>query len=85
MPCLPIPGGFACSRGTRTVCAVPSCGRTATYLCDYQLTAGARATCDSKLCDRHARIQAGKRGAGGELVHFCPAHDEAARNAAAAR
>lgn len=71
---------FICSRGRRRpACSVAGRGRTATFECDYPLKPGARRrTCDAKLCEAHARVQAGKRGSDGSAVcHYCPVHDRA--------
>lgn len=83
MPCRPIPGGYACSRGShRKRCSVCS-SRPATKLCDYPLR-GAKAgrTCDAALCDRCAVRQGGGVFGQPETIDYCPAH---ARVAAAER
>ena len=55
----------------RTACAVEFCGDWSGYSC---------AICGRALCERHARIQPGKRGAdGGLLCHYCPEHDKERR------
>ena len=49
-------GGSAmvCSRGRRTVCATPMCGRASLSLCDYPVERnGKKTTCDRHMCAIH--------------------------------
>jgi hypothetical protein len=69
-------GGFVIACGPRTPparCSVPGCTGHAGKLCDYPVTRkGAPATCDAKLCDRHA-------APGGDGADHCPPHAARAR------
>lgn len=40
MPCIPVPGGFACTRGVRLSkpCEEPGCNENHVALCDWPLT-----------------------------------------------
>ena len=68
MPCIPIPGGIACTRERRRTCSVAGCGNAATLLCDFPLV-GPKAgrTCDRALCRAHAEHA-------GPNTDYCPAH-----------
>lgn len=73
MPCTPIVGGFACSRGSKktqprrycVVCLREGKTTPAPLLCDFRSAAGAP-TCDKGLCAEHA-VHRGFRD-------FCPDH-----------
>lgn len=78
MPCTPIPGGYACSRGRRRKpCKVVGCTSDASKLCDYPVTrAGKAATCDFDMCARHATKVGPDRD-------YCPPHAALAAKAPA--
>jgi len=75
MPCLPIPGGFVCTRGGRRAapCQEPGCTTPHVALCDWPLE-GEKAghTCDRRMCAAH-------RHKVGPNRDFCTPHYTAAR------
>lgn len=74
MPCTPIPGGVACSRGRRGApCDEPGCQRAHVALCDFQLEGDkAGRTCDRKMCREHRHPVGANRD-------YCTPHFEASR------
>jgi hypothetical protein len=69
---------IACGpRARRAPCSVPGCANDAGKLCDFPVTRkGAPATCDARLCDRHAAPASEGRD-------FCPPHAARAKALAA--
>lgn len=60
---------IACYRKRRiSPCAIPGCATPHAKLCDHPvLRKGKHATCDMKICDRHAKEIGPDR-------HYCPGH-----------
>jgi len=87
MPCIPIPGGFACTgRSRRRYCSVPGCNAPSEFQCDFPLRGKAAGRkCSKHLCRAH-RVRIEDRQAtllpasvGTDAIDYCPAHARLAK------